>query len=126
MWVTRLKDEDNVEEEVQSLYAHKCITKYIHHGVCWVEEKRKKNETREEIPKKRALIICFLTLEARKEFFAKCLALKTIRIFMQDDLTLKQFANMRECMLKITKVRDKVKLAFYKQGKMTILNKHNN
>lgn len=71
--------------------------------------------------KERALIIHFPTMEARKEFLKKRPTLQKIGIFLGDVLTLAQIAHMQEMMLEI---REKVKITFYRGGRVVILGKH--
>ena len=71
--------------------------------------------------KERALILRFLAMDARKEFFKKRPTLKDTGIFLGDDLTLAQIAHMQEMMPKITAAREKGKISFYRGGKVIIL-----
>ena len=71
----------------------------------------------------RALILRFPTLEARKDFLKKRPALKETGIFLGDDLTLAQVAHMQELMLEIKSARDKEKIAFYRGGRVIVLEK---
>ena len=62
-------------------------------------------------------------MEARKEFLKKRPTLKDTGIFLGDDLTLAQIAHMQEMMSEITTAREKGKFAFYRGGKVVILEK---
>ena len=61
--------------------------------------------------------------EARKEFLKKRPMLKEIGIFLGDDLTVAQVAHMKEKMPEILAAREKGKIAFYRGGKVVILEK---
>ena len=71
--------------------------------------------------KERALIVRFPTWEAKKEFLKNRPVLKKTGIFLGDDLTLAQIAHMQEKMPEIKAAREKGKIAFYRGGRVVIL-----
>ena len=72
-------------------------------------------------PRDKALIMRFPNMEARKEFLKKRPTLKDTGIFLGDDLTLAQVAHMQEVMPEIKAARENGKIAFYRGGKVVIL-----
>ena len=71
--------------------------------------------------KERALIMRFPTLETRRDFLKKRPALIKTGIFLGDDLPLAQIAHMQELMPEIKAAREKGEIAFYRGGKVVIL-----
>ena len=63
----------------------------------------------------------FPTLEIRGEFLKKRSTLKETGIFLGDDLTLAQVAHMQEMLPEIQAARKKGKIAFYRGGRVVIL-----
>lgn len=57
------------------------------------------------------------------EFLKNRPALKKTGIFLGDDLTLAQVAHMQELMPEIKAAREKGKIAFYRGGKVVVLEK---
>ena len=74
-----------------------------------------------ETSKERALILRFPSLEVKKEFLKRRPTLKKTGIFLGDDLTLSQLAHMNEVMPEIRAAREKGKIAFYREGRVVIL-----
>ena len=62
--------------------------------------------------------------EARKEFLERRPTLKKTYRFLGDDLTLSQIAHMKEVMPEIRAAREKGKIAFYRDGRVVILEQH--
>ena len=61
-------------------------------------------------------------MDAKKDFLKKRPTLKkTADIFLGDDLTLSQVAHMQEVMPDIRAAREKGKIAFYRDGRVVIL-----
>ena len=60
-------------------------------------------------------------MDAKKEFLKKRPTLKKTGIFLGDDLTLSQVAHMQEVMPDIRAAREKGKIAFYRDGRVVIL-----
>ena len=73
--------------------------------------------------KERALILRFPASEARKEFLKNKSMLKKTGIFLGDDLTVAQVAQLKEKMPEILAAREKGKTAFYSNGRVVILDK---
>lgn len=116
--VTGLKDQDNVEEEVKELTRMMGITTPTH-TKAWRVGKR--GGAKGETSKERALILRFPSIEVKKEFLKKRPTLKKSGIFLGDDLTLSQLAHMQEVMPEIKAAREKGKIAFYREGRVVIL-----
>ncbi|MCO5572587.1 hypothetical protein L7F22_026343 [Adiantum nelumboides] len=106
-----LKDKDNVDEEVKELMALMGVPEPMHSRAWRVGNK--KNGSKGETSKERALILRSPSMEAKKDFLRKRPTLKKTCIFLGDDLTLSQLAHMREVMPKIQAARAKGKMAFY-------------
>lgn len=119
--ITGLKDNGNVEEEVKGLLDRMGISEATHSGAWRVG---KKGTDAKGNPKEKALIMRFPAMEARKEFLKKRSTLKDTGIFLGDDLTIAQVAHMQEVMPEIKAARGKGKIAFYRGGKVVILEKH--
>ena len=83
----------------------------------------KKGFERTSNPNERAPILRFPTGEARKEFLQRRPMLKKTEIFLGDDLTVAQVAHMKEKMPEIVAAKEKGKIAFYRGGKVVILEK---
>ena len=113
---TGLKDMGNVEDEVKGPLEHMGILEATHLGAWRVGKKGIDG-------KERALILRFPAMEARKEFLKKRPTLKDTGIFLGDVLTLAQIVHMQEVMPEIKAVRAKGKIAFYRGGKVVILEK---
>ena len=62
----------------------------------------------------------FSSLE-EKEFLRKRHTLKKTGIFLGDNLTLSQLAHMNEVMPEIRAAREKGKMAFYRDGRVVIV-----
>lgn len=118
--ITGLKDRDNVEEETKELLLMMGITKPMHTQAWRVG---KKSEGDGETSRERALILRFPSMEAKKEFLKKRPTLKKTGIFLGDDLTLAQVAHLKEVMPEIKAAREKGKIAFYRGGRVVILEK---
>lgn len=116
--VTGLKDINDVEKEVKTLTSMMGMEKPLH-TKAWRVGKR--SEGPGESSKERALILRFPSLEEKKEFLRKRPILKKTGVFLGDDLTLSQLAHMREVMPEIRAAREKGKLAFYRDGRVVIL-----
>lgn len=116
--VTGLKDENNVEKEVASLMTMMGVEKPSHTRAWRVG---KKKEGLGETSKEKALILRFSSLEEKKEFLRRRPALKKTGIFLGDDLTLSQLAHMKEVMPEIRAAREKGKIAFYRDGRVVIV-----
>ncbi|MCO5564111.1 hypothetical protein L7F22_017767 [Adiantum nelumboides] len=116
--VTGLKDSNKVDQEVKSLMSMMGVEKPLHTGAWRVG---RKNEGNGESSKERALILRFPSMEEKKGFLKKRPTLKKTGIFLGDDLTPSQLAHMREVMPEITAAREKGKLAFYRDGRVVIL-----
>ena len=116
--VCGLKDRDKVEEEVKELMGLMGIDTPTHTKAWRVG---KKSEGNGETSKERALILRFPTIEAKKEFLKKRPTLKKTGIFLGDDLTLSQIAHMMEVMPDIRAAREKGKIAFYRDGRVVIV-----
>ena len=116
--VTGLKDTNNVEKEVSNLMAMMGMENPLH-TKAWRVGKR--SEGTGESSKGRALILRFSSLEEKKEFLRKRPTLKQTGIFLGDDLTLSQLAHMREVMPEIKAAREKGKIAFYRDGRVMIV-----
>lgn len=116
--VTGLKDRDRVEEEVKGLMELMGVDKPTHTKAWRVG---KKSGGVGETSKERALILRFPTLETKKEFLKRRPTLKKTGIFLGDDLTLSQLAHMKEVMPEIRAARDKGKVAFYRDGRVVIV-----
>lgn len=125
--VTGLKDANDIDKEVTSLMSMMGMEKPLH-TKAWRVGKR--SETRGESSKEgesskdRALILRFPSLEDKKEFLKKRPTLKKTGIFLGDDLTLSQLAHMKEVMPEIRAAREKGKLAFYRDGRVVIVQRH--
>ena len=130
--VTGLKDTNNVDKEVATLMSTMGVEKPIHTRIWRVgkrsegsgessKESGKRSEGSSESSKERALILRFPSLEEKKDFLKKRPALKKTGIFIGDDLTLSQLAHMREVMPEIRAAREKGKLAFYRDGRVVIV-----
>ena len=117
--VTGLKDQDNVEEEVADLLSRMGIENPTHTRAWRVGKKKEAEEGKPS--KERALLLRFPSIENKKEFLKKRLALKKTGIFLGDDLTLSQLAHMQEVMPEIKAAREKGKIAFYRDGRVVIL-----
>lgn len=113
-----LKDRDKVEEEVKELLGLMGIETPTHIKSWRVGKKSGGNG---ETSKERALILRFPTIEAKKEFLKRRPTLKKTGIFLGDDLTLSQLAHMKEVMPEIRAAREKGKIAFYRDGRVVIL-----
>ena len=83
--------------------------------------KKKTSETSNS--KERALILRFPDGQIRREFLSKRPALKKTGIFLGNDLTVAQVAHMQEKMPEILVAIEKGKIAFYRGGKVVILEK---
>ena len=118
--VTGVKDTGNVEEEMKELLQRMGIPEPTHTGAWRVG---KKGIDGKGNVKEKALILRFPTMESRKEFLKKRPALKQTGIFMGDDLTLAQITHMQELMPEIKAAREKGKIAFYRGGKVVVLEK---
>lgn len=116
--VTGFKDMDNVGKEVTSLMSMMGVEKPSHTKAWRVG---KKSNGPGESSKERALILRFPSLEVKKEFLRKRPTLKKTGIFLGDDLTLSQLAHMKEVMPKIRAAREKGKMAFYRDGRVVIV-----
>ncbi|KAH7296067.1 hypothetical protein KP509_26G007700 [Ceratopteris richardii] len=116
--VTGLKDINDVEKEVKTLTSMMGMEKPLHTKAWRVG---KKSKGLGESSKERALILRFPSLEEKKEFLRKRPILKKTGVFLGDDLTLSQLAHMREVMPEIREAREKGKLAFYRDGRVVIL-----
>lgn len=116
--ITGLKDNEKVEEEVKGLLDRMGISEATHSGAWRVG---KKGTDAKGNPREKALIMRFSTMKARKEFLKKRPALKDTGIFLGDDLTLAQVAHMQEVMPEIKAARENGKIAFYRRGKVVIL-----
>lgn len=116
--VTGLKDENNVEKEVASLMTMMGVEKSSHTRAWRVG---KKKEGLGETSKEKALILRFSSLEEKKEFLRRRPTLKKTGIFLGDDLTLSQLAHMKEVMPEIRAAREKGKIAFYRDGRVVIV-----
>ena len=116
--VTGLKDTENVEEEVKELLKRMGISEPTHTGAWRVGKKGNDGKGKS---KERALIMRFPTLEVRGEFLKKRSTLKETGIFLGDDLTLAQVAHMQEMLPEIQAARKKGKIAFYRGGRVVIL-----
>ena len=60
-------------------------------------------------------------MDAKRDFLKKRPTLKKMDIFLGDDLTLSQVAHMQEVMPDIRAAREKGKIAFYRDGRVVIL-----
>lgn len=116
--VTGLKETNNVDKEVANLMSMMGVEKPMHTRAWRVG---KKSEGSGESSKERALILRFSSLEEKKDFLRKRPTLKKTGIFLGDDLTLSQLAHMREVMPEIRAAREKGKLAFYRDGRVVIV-----
>ena len=116
--VTGLKDTENVEEEVKELLKRMGISEPTHTGAWRVGKKGNDGKGKS---KERALIMRFPTLDVRGEFLKKRSTLKETGIFLGDDLTLAQVAHMQEMLPEIQAARKKGKIAFYRGGRVVIL-----
>ena len=119
--VTGLKDTEKVEEEVSDLLKRMGISEPTHTGAWRVG---KKGNDGKGGSKERALIMRFPTMETRREFLKKRPTLKQTGIFLGDDLTLAQIAHLQEVLPEIKAAREKGKSAFYRGGRVVILEKH--
>ena len=119
--VTGLKDINNVEKEVTTLTSMMGVDKPSH-TKAWRVGKR--SDGPRESSKERALILRFPSLEEKKKFLKKRPTLKKTGIFLGDDLTLSQLAHMREVMPEIRAAREKGKMAFYRDGRVVIVERH--
>ena len=119
MRITGLKDQDNVEEEVADLLSRMGIENPTHTRAWRVGKNKEAVEGKTS--KERALILRFPSMEHKKEFLKKRLTLKKTGIFLGDDLTLSQLAHMQEVMPEIKGVREKGKIAFYREGPVVIM-----
>ncbi len=113
--VTGLKDRDDVEEETKELFSMMGIE--ADYAKAW--RVGKKRDGSGESSRERALIIRFASME--KDFLKKRPTLKKTGVFLGDDLTLSQLAHMKEVMPEITAAREKGKIAFYRDGRVVIL-----
>ena len=111
-----------MEEEVADLLSRMGIENPTHTR-SWRVGKKKEAE-KGKTSKERALILRFPSMEHKKEFLKKRLALKKTGIFLGDDLTLSQLAHMQEVMPEIQAARNKGKIAFYRDGRVVILDPH--
>ena len=118
--VTRLKDTNNVEEEVKGLLKRMAIQVPLHSRAWRVGKKGVEGTSN---TKERALILHFPTSEARKEFLKNKSMLKKTGIFLGDDLTVAQVAHLKEKMPEILAAREKGKTAFYSNERVVILDK---
>ena len=116
--VTGLRDRDNVNEEVKELMLKMGIDTPTHTRA-WRVGKKGNGEA--STSKERALILRFPSIEEKKEFLKKRPTLKKTGIFLGDDLTLAQVAHMQEVMPEIKAAREKGKVAFYRDGRVVIL-----
>lgn len=116
--VTGLKDRDNVDEEVRELMELMGVDEFTH-TKAWRVGKR--GGGMGETSTEPALIMRFSTIEAKKEFLKKRPTLKKTGIFLGDDLTLSQIAHMKEVMPEIRAAREKGKTAFYREGRVVIM-----
>ena len=120
--VTGLKETNNVENDVTSLMSMMGVEKSTH-TKAWRVGKKNEGTGESSKSKDRALILRFSTLE-EKEFLKKRPTLKKTGIFLGDDLTLSQLAHMNEVMPEIRAAREKGKLAFYRDGRVVIMERH--
>ena len=118
--ITGIKDKGNIEEETKELLQRMGIPEPMHTSAWRVG---KKGVDEKGNVKDRALILRFPTLEIRKEFLKNRPALKKTGIFLGDDLTLAQVAHMQELMPEIKAARETGKIAFYRGGKVVVLEK---
>ena len=119
MRITGLKDKDNVEGETKELLDLMRIELPMH---TWASRVGKNSEKDGEKSKERALILYFPSMEVRKNFLKKRPALKETRIFLRDNLTPTQITHMKRAMPKIRAAkREKGKTAFYKDGRVVIV-----
>ena len=118
--ITGIKDKRNIEEETKELLQRMGISEPMHTSAWRVG---KKGVDEKGNVKDRALILRFPTLEIRKEFLKNRPALKKTGIFLGDDLTLAQVAHMQELMPEIKAARETGKIAFYRGGKVVVLEK---
>lgn len=118
--ITGIKDKGNIEEETKELLQRVGISEPMHTSAWRVG---KKGVDEKGNVKDRALILRFPTLEIRKEFLKNRPALKKTGIFLGDDLTLAQVAHMQELMPEIKAARENGKIAFYRGGKVVVLEK---
>lgn len=114
--VTGLKDINKVEDEVSNLMSMMGVEKPLHTKAWRVGKKSEGSSSKE-----RALILRFPSLEEKKEFLKKRPTLKKTGIFLGDDLTLSQIAHMKEVMPEIRAAREKGKMAFYRDGRVVIV-----
>lgn len=121
--ITGVKDSGNVEEEVKGLLQRMGIPEPSHTSAWRVGKKGLDNKGNE---RDRALILRFPNLEARRDFLKKRPTLKDTGIFLGDDLTLTQVAHMQELMPEIRAAREKGKIAFYRGGRVIVLEKRSN
>lgn len=115
--VTGLKDRDDVEGEVKELLT--MMGGEATHTKAWRVGKRREGSG--ETSKERALIMRFPSMETKKDFLKRRPTLKKTGIFLGDDLTLSQLAHMQEVMPEIRKAREKGKVAFYRDGRVVIM-----
>lgn len=115
--VSGLKDRDDAEGETKELFSMMGIE--ATHTKAW--RVGKKREGSGESSKERALIIRFPSMEAKKDFLKRRPTLKKTGIFLGDDLTLSQLAHMKEVMPEIRAAREKGKVAFYRDGRVVIM-----
>ena len=113
-----LKDHDNVDVEVKELMDMMGVNE-LTHTRAWRVGKR--SGSKGETSKERALILRFPSMDAKKDFLKKRPTLKKTGIFLGDDLTLSQVAHMQEVMPDIRAAREKGKIAFYRDGRVVIL-----
>lgn len=118
--VTGLRDRDNVNEEVKELMLKMGIDKPAHTRA-WRVGKKSSGNGVASTSKDRALILRFPSVEGKKEFLKKRPTLKKTGIFLGDDLTLAQVAHMQEVMPEIRAAREKGKIAFYRDGRVMII-----
>ena len=119
--VTGVMDRDDVQAETKELCDRMGILEPKHTGVWRVGKKPTEGEG--GTSKERALILRFPTMEVKQGFLSKRKTLKDTGIYLGDDLTLSQIAHMMECMPKIRAARASGKLAFYRDGRVVILEK---
>ena len=118
--VTGLKETNNVENDVTSLMSMMGVEKSTH-TKAWRVGKKNEGTGESSKSKDRALILRFSSLEEKKEFLKKRPTLKKTGIFLGDDLTLSQLAHMNEVMPEIRAAREKGKMAFYRDGRVVIV-----